>query len=1506
MRTALWRVGPLLVVVASILAGAVPAAHAGKSVDSNFGSYGEGAGQFVSLAGLAVNQATGQVYAADDGTHRIQRFAGDGGFERAWGWDVQSFPAGMPAFEICGDIGGDVCQAAVSGNAAGQLARPDGVAVDPVTGEVYVAEASQGTSAPPSGCGQAGGCGNRVSKFTADGEFLFAFGWGVDTGAGALETCTALSGCQGAARGSGAGQFAAAFDRDVAVDPVTRNVVVTDPGNRRVQVFTSSGDFVRAFGWGVDTGAAALETCTAASGCQAGIVGAGVGQFASLSPTSVVVDSASRIYVVDAGNQRVQRFAASGGSPEIFAAAELSGGTGPESLAISSDDRLFVGVRDSAASERQIKEVDAAGTLVDTHMVGTGIDSPVLGLALREATGRLYVGMYADDQSRVLILDDDGAAAATAIVENPTAVTAHTVDLEAVIDPNGGTASYRFQIYQGGAPPADQDDWIDVGAGGSVAGDVGVPVSETATDLEANRPYVARVVATKPFGGPTTASSPVAFSTPIVPPEPVTGPVRDRTATSVKLAGRVNANNLPTTYYFEYGQTAAYGAQVPVEPASAGMSGQPVSVLEHLQGLEPGATYHYRLVATNSQGTVHGDDRTFTTRDLVEPPAGRAYEMVTRPYKNNRRSQNNKGVEVALGNPGAPSPDGNSLLFRFHVGILDPDAGTAFPFVDETVIMRREEAGWKADPVNNIPSAVGATGGLDTPVGLAADFSVLAWQHNAELFYPESSGLSTRVLGDTGGFQGTGWYDWIPDTSVPSYLAVSGDRALVDDAGARMVRWSGSGGYRGLLGPEDPSNQQLAGPDGGAAVYFQEPPGSGARLLVNECTGDGETSTHVPLRDDNGTPSDFADDHIGGQTCEAGSVVSRQGAVVGGGGGAAVGEESGPAATAMSEDGTRILFMSPDPGVRGIAPCRVLDATNAPALGENTDCPPQLFVRQRGTSADAVRWLSRPMVANQAVALLGPSVFEGASRDGRTVYFRTNSPLTADDPNATGGTGPVTTGVASQSSWDLYRYTLPASADSDPADGVLTRISGGPGAASDSNVMPESGSGSRYVSDDGDRAYFVTAAPLVGADTTPPAGGATVPDGTPSTTTHRNLYLYDDTATGAARWRFVARLPSAAHGRTDACATRSYISGMPLISSSAAQVTERQRFVNCVRGTPDGRSIVFETNGRLTEDDDDEAGDIYVYDAEKDELTRVSAPPLGATPYVCGHDIGSLTPNEHCNADLGYDGPFTFPDELIGLGGRRQTNLAMGPDGRLSAIFFESRVPLVPADQNGTRMDAYQWRAGELSLISPGSTDDDAYYSGNSRNGSDVFFHTSQRIDPREVEDADFDMYDARVGGGFPLPPAPQPPCDPLADACQDKGRSGGVPPRETENPNSDGNAKPGARVRLALKRPNRRVLRRAARTGSLPVAVRTTRAGRVTIVARARVRARNGRLVLRAVARRNVRLRTASTARVRLKLSSPARRQLRRTGRLRLTIVVKQGGARPLSSSIVLRRAGK
>ena len=95
-------------------------------------------------------------------------------------------------------------------------------------------------------------------------------------------------------------------------------------------------------------------------------------------------------------------------------------------------------------------------------------------------------------------------------------------------------------------------------------------------------------------------------------PAATTGGVSNVTANSARLAGSVDPNNQPTSYYFEYGTTQRYGSRTP--DAAAGNGGSPRTVRTDVAGLAPNTTYHYRIVASNPSGVTSGANRTFKTR----------------------------------------------------------------------------------------------------------------------------------------------------------------------------------------------------------------------------------------------------------------------------------------------------------------------------------------------------------------------------------------------------------------------------------------------------------------------------------------------------------------------------------------------------------------------------------------------------------------------------------------------------------------------------------------------------------------------------------------------------------------------------------------------------------------------------------------------------------------------------------------------------------------------------
>src|ERR1700744_2915091 len=75
-------------------------------------------------------------------------------------------------------------------------------------------------------------------------------------------------------------------------------------------------------------------------------------------------------------------------------------------------------------------------------------------------------------------------------------------------------------------------------------------------------------------------------------------------STTATLVGGVYPNALDTTYYWQYGTSTAYGHQT--TPQDVGSGPEPGTAQAGLSGLTPGVTYHYRLVATNSDATDYG------------------------------------------------------------------------------------------------------------------------------------------------------------------------------------------------------------------------------------------------------------------------------------------------------------------------------------------------------------------------------------------------------------------------------------------------------------------------------------------------------------------------------------------------------------------------------------------------------------------------------------------------------------------------------------------------------------------------------------------------------------------------------------------------------------------------------------------------------------------------------------------------------------------------------------
>ena len=95
-----------------------------------------------------------------------------------------------------------------------------------------------------------------------------------------------------------------------------------------------------------------------------------------------------------------------------------------------------------------------------------------------------------------------------------------------------------------------------------------------------------------------------------------TNPATNVASSSATLNGSLSPGGSTTTVYFQYGPTTSYGFTTSVQ-TQTGNTFRDVSA--NISGFSASTTYHFRIVATNSDGTRYGVDKNFTTLAAVRP-----------------------------------------------------------------------------------------------------------------------------------------------------------------------------------------------------------------------------------------------------------------------------------------------------------------------------------------------------------------------------------------------------------------------------------------------------------------------------------------------------------------------------------------------------------------------------------------------------------------------------------------------------------------------------------------------------------------------------------------------------------------------------------------------------------------------------------------------------------------------------------------------------------------------
>ncbi|HTA15368.1 MAG TPA: hypothetical protein VK781_10985 [Solirubrobacteraceae bacterium] len=445
-------------VVAVIWLTFVSTAQAGYEPVGVFAESGEG-----SLgggpSGLAVNDTTGEVYEADQAESRVLRFDSRGNFLADWGWGVAS---GAREYQRCGpaEALNTVCNEGEGGGqfgeGAGELADPDAIAVDPVTGDVYVEAAGRQNGV--------------VQVFSDEGEIIGSFG---EKGTGSPEKIQSPGG-------------------GIAVD-ASGDVYLIDSGEAsgygpRVMEFRpeSPGDY---------------KSYVYAGRSHDLFVGAH-----SSSANSLAVDSHGDFYL--AGGERVYRFEASDLANPTWERRfpSLRGlavdPTSGDAFVYSYGEKKYNKLDSDNGETLEVFPV-TEGSNGESVAIGGAVFNPSMVWDAGSPAGVLYtdIGANSDTGRRAhgIIFAQPPVFPPTIVAESVSAVGSTSVSLVAQVNPNGYETRYHFEY---GSEDCSMGGCVEapVGGGDLGAGQESLTASVTLSGLHSGSTYHYRVTATNQFG----------------------------------------------------------------------------------------------------------------------------------------------------------------------------------------------------------------------------------------------------------------------------------------------------------------------------------------------------------------------------------------------------------------------------------------------------------------------------------------------------------------------------------------------------------------------------------------------------------------------------------------------------------------------------------------------------------------------------------------------------------------------------------------------------------------------------------------------------------------------------------------------------------------------------------------------------------------------------------------------------------------------------------------------
>ncbi len=863
-------------------------------------------------------------------------------------------------------------------------------------------------------------------------------------------------------------------------------------------------------------------------------------------------------------------------------------------------------------------------------------------------------------------------------------------------------------------------------------------------------------------------------------PSVTLGEASEQTTTTAVVNGAVNPEGQPLVECeFQYVSEAAFattgftdlssGGQVPCVPGAGTITGTSFTAVHAgLSGLLEGTVYRYRLVATSS-GSSGG------TADT----AALAFTALARPVVDSTTAAGVSSAGVGLRAQIDPRGANTSYYFEY-VDEAQYDAGAEDPYTAGVrVPVAPAEIGAGGPTGSADASVLQRVGGLspdtsyrfrvvasnevgvtDGPGGsfatLAAPLAGLPDHRVYELVTPPDKGGSADLFGSAeqfsnpdGGFPSSTGDEFLMPNTIAAFGPSPGS-----DANAYVFKREASG-WRTIPAAEpslgvqavmtrvfDPVDLSRVGlidevgsfssAGGASAMSLVGPPGGPyatvhADAPVNvdqehtQLVGASQNLGHVILESvDHGLaapPGAEAQDPgshalyewAGGGECgtEEGNCklvnANSEGTLLSRCGAVlGQGHIMGSRRNAVSADGSRVIFTAPDPYAVGHG----AECWNGATLNS-----PELYLRADGATLE-VSEVEAGVSEEGKEPRVFPAVYVGASEDDSRVFFVTKTEITKE------------AATLKLHDFELYECQVVEVAGAPACH--ITRVSAGDPGSPAAGVFTVPA-----VSASGAAVYFTASGQLVpGA---PAPGGEEV-----------DLYRYD---TESGETTYVATVDRHDYSKAEASQWAGEF-GQNALAEEANWYS-----------TPDGAFLVFASGRQLTSYSTVAApgaecpfeakgggsglvghcAEIYRFDAADGTITCVSCNPSGAPPVSNAQIVRRSFSEVPAGAPV-------YP---------------ISNDG--SYVFFDTADALVPQDSNDT-LDVYEWHQGAVALISSGTDLAPSYFLGASPDGANVFIGTHAQL-VRQDKDTSGDVYDARIGGGFPGGPEGESQC--TGESCQ-------------------------------------------------------------------------------------------------------------------------------------------